>query len=93
MGLIKSTAAPVAAPKLNPITPKAEPKPRASKGTDSETMSKAEWAEKDLLKTKGGVSHDAATITASMSAMKSDDEVIALYEKLFDAILSKVRAA
>lgn len=59
------------------------------KPTDDK-MTKVDWEAKDLKITKGGVAHDAATITAAMSAMKSDDEVLALYTKLFSHILKTV---
>jgi hypothetical protein len=56
-----------------------------------DTMSKAEWDAKDLLKSKGGFAHDAATITAAMCAMKSEDEVKALFANLYNHILKVVR--
>lgn len=61
--------------------------------TDSnpETMSKADWDAKDMLKSKGGFAHDAATITAAMCAMKSEDEVKALFTNIYNHILKVVR--
>src|SRR5579859_5700720 len=44
----------------------------------------------ELGKVKAGVAHDAATITAAMSAMKTDDEVKALFSTLYHHILAVV---
>jgi hypothetical protein len=55
-----------------------------------EKMSKADWNAKDYKITKGGVAHDAATIVAAMSAMKTDEEVKALFSSLFAHILKVV---
>lgn len=41
-------------------------------------------------RTAGGVSHDAAAITAAMSAMKTEDEVKVLFTNIYNHILKTV---
>jgi len=67
--------------------------PSVSLKSVDDKMSKADWAAKDAGIQKLAVSKDAAIIVASMSAMKSDEEVKALFTTLYNHILSTVRAS
>jgi len=67
------------------FTPKFEKKETA-------TMSKAEWQQKDRSQLIGGLSHDAATITAALVNVTSLDQAgaIVAYGEILDAML-KIR--
>lgn len=45
---------------------------------------------KEVGMTRGGVAHDAAAIVASMCAMKSNEEVLALFDMVYNHVLSRV---
>ncbi len=60
----------------------------------SETMSKAEWSAKDRSQLIGGLSHDAATLTAALSPVFGPDTavpfVLNIYKQFLEGML-KIR--
>jgi hypothetical protein len=71
-------------------TPTAKP---LAKAPASETMSKAEWSAKDRSQLIGGLSHDAAAITAAMFGYMSGvdvPEALKTYKELLEGML-KIR--
>lgn len=76
---------PSVSPALDNLTARSvaqEPVAHSEHGTD--------WAKKDRNQQRGGVAHDAAAIVASMSAMKTQEEVVALFDAVYNHILSRV---
>jgi hypothetical protein len=72
------------------VKPLAQP---LTKAPATETMSKAEWSAKDRSQLIGGLSHDAATLAASivpMSPYTTVEEVLAKYKFFLEGML-KIR--
>lgn len=61
-----------------------------SAASDSEKMSKADWSAKDRSQLIGGLSHDAAAITAALVACTSVEDPLKLYKSLLEGML-KIR--
>lgn len=60
---------------------------------DKETMSKAEWSAKDRSQLIGGLSHDAATLTAALMTMQPAErasDVLPIYKEFLEGML-KIR--
>lgn len=67
--------------------------PTYTKKVDADKMSKAEWSAKDRSQLIGGLSHDAATITATMLTLQvynNAEEVLNCYKQLLEGML-KIR--
>lgn len=70
---------------------KTEPGPlMGSQGAADVGMKPHMLPSKEVGMTRGGVAHDAAAITAAMSAMKTDEEVKVLFTSLYRHILALV---
>ena len=71
--------------------PKASVTPKVTPVAKTETMSKAEWSAKDRSQLIGGLSHDAATLTASiiatMGELKTAD-ILVIYKDFLEGMLS-----
>ncbi len=67
--------------------------PKFQKKDESATMSKSEWQAKDRSQLIGGLSHDAAAITAAMLGLQvynNTDEVLKCYQQVLVGML-KIR--
>ncbi len=69
-----------------PFMPKFQKKEEVA----SDKMSKSEWQAKDRSQLIGGLSHDAAAITASLVACTAVDDPLKLYKSLLEGML-KIR--
>jgi hypothetical protein len=65
--------------------------PKFEKKADADKMSKAEWSAKDRSQLIGGLSHDAAAITAVMLTLQvynNTDEVLKCYKQVLEGMIA-----
>lgn len=79
MRVLSGNDAPVGAPVLETVT-------KVSKRQVSESIEINGAA-------KGGIAHDAAQVTSAMASMKTVDEALELFDKLYDHMLKKVHGS
>ncbi len=88
--ILRALEASVTPPIVAPVfakTPTAKP---LAKAPVSETMTKADWNNKDRSQLIGGLSHDSATLVAAMLAMRpieNTSEVITLFSEVLNGLL------